>query len=175
MSNIIILKNGITDFETECIVNAANSDLLFGGGVCGAIFKAAGVKELSYACNAIGHCHTGDAVITPAFGLVRNKYIIHAVGPEYSPDNKQKCRDQLFSAYRRSLELMLENGCKSIAFPLISSGIYGYPMEEAWRIAIKACNTFINQHPNDEISIFFAVIHDDTLDLGNEILRDVLK
>lgn len=174
MSKILIIKKGITRFDTECIVNAANSDLMYGGGVCGAIFEAAGISQLTRACNSIGHCNTGDAVITPSFNIKNAKYIIHAVGPIYSLSRKQECRDELYSSYKRSLEVMLENGCSSIAFPLISSGIYGYPNEEAWRIAIKACNTFIKQHEDKNISIYFAVISDQAHEMGNLILKEVL-
>lgn len=174
MSKILIIKKGITYFDTECIVNAANSDLSYGGGVCGAIFKAAGISLLTRACNSIGHCNTGDAVITPSFNIKGAKFIIHAVGPIYSSACKQKCRNALYSAYKRSLEIMLENSCSSIAFPLISSGIYGYPKEEAWRIAIEACNSFIKQNEDKNISIYFAVISDQAHEMGNRILKEIL-
>ena len=172
MSKIQIFKKGITNFDVDCIVNAANSSLAYGGGVCGAIFKAAGIDELSEACSRIGHCNTGDAVITPAFNIKNAKYIIHAVGPVYSYSNRQQCRNQLYSAYKSSLEVMLENKCNSIAFPLISSGIFGYPIDEAWRVALKACKSFIAQHLDFDISIFFAVLDDERYDIGNSILKE---
>ena len=86
------------------------------------------------------------------------KYIIHAVGPVYSYSNRQQCRDQLYSAYKRSLEVMLKNNCNSIVFPLISSGIFGYPIDEAWRVALKACKSFIAQNSDFDISIFFKTL-----------------
>lgn len=172
MSKINIIKKGITHLDVDCIVNAANSSLSFGGGVCGAIFQAAGIDELSKACGKIGHCNTGDAVITPSFRITNAKYIIHAVGPVYSYSNKQQCRDLLYSAYKRALEVMLENDCLSIAFPLISSGIYGYPIEEAWRVALKACNSFISQHSDIDITIYFAVIDDERYDIGTKIINE---
>lgn len=173
MSNILIFKKGVTYFNVDCIVNAANSSLAFGGGVCGAIFKAAGIDELTEVCDKIGHCNTVDAVITPAFNIKNAKYIIHAVGPIYSYSNRQQCRDLLYSAYKRSLEVMLENNCSSIAFPLISSGIFGYPIEEAWRVALKACNSFISQHTDIDIFINFAVIDDERYEIGTLMLKEI--
>lgn len=127
MSSIEIRKISITDLDADAIVNAANDGLWAGGGVCGAIFKAAGHEQLQTACNLIDHCDTGSAVITPGFKL-KAKYIIHAVGPVWSggKNNEPKL---LYGAYRRSLELAVENGCKSIGFPLISAGIFGYPVD----------------------------------------------
>lgn len=173
-SKIIIMKKGIIEFNTECIVNAANEDLTYGSGVCGAIFKAAG-NELTLACKQIGHCNTGEAVITKAFNLSWNKYIIHAVGPRYDKNNIQQCRDDLYNAYMNSLKLMLENRCSTITFPLISSGNYNYPIREVWNIAIKACNKFLDLHNDIAISIYFAVINEDIYDLGNDILKIALK
>ena len=123
MSTIEIRKISITDLDTDAIVNAANEGLLAGGGVCGAIFKKAGYNQLQEACNKIGHCHTGGAVITPGFHL-KAKYIIHAVGPRWK-DGKHKEPEQLYSAYYESLKLALKNKCRSIWFPLISARIFG--------------------------------------------------
>ena len=123
MTNIRILKKGITQMEVDAIVNAANEGLWEGGGVCGAIFREAGSKELTAACQAIGGCKTGSAVITPAFKLPA-KYIIHAVGPRWNGgDNGEP--EQLYGAYAASLKLAKENDCHSIAFPVISAGIFG--------------------------------------------------
>ena len=102
---ISIKKISITELETDAIVNAANEHLLAGSGVCGAIFAAAGHRELQEACNKIGHCNTGDAVITPGFHA-KAKYIIHAVGPRYRDGNHSE-PEQLYRAYRKSLELAL--------------------------------------------------------------------
>lgn len=173
MSKITILKKDITDFDTECIVNAANEHLLFGSGVCGAIFRAAGVYKLEEECKKIGHCKTGNVVITPAFDLKENKYIIHAVGPIYSKEESFSCRKLLSSVYKNSLTLMLENGCHSIAFPLISSGIYGYPKDEAWLVALETCKSFIDEHKDIEIDIYFAVIDEEMYSLGQETLTKI--
>lgn len=169
MSNIEIRKISITDLDTDAIVNAANDGLWAGGGVCGAIFKAAGHEQLQAACNKIGHCNTGSAVITPGFNL-KAEYIIHAVGPVWSggKNNEPKL---LYGAYRRSLELAVENGCKSIGFPLISAGIFGYPVDQAWRKALQACADFINK--GNEIDIVFAVLTDDILNAGTKALKAV--
>ena len=130
MSTVSIQKIGITEIFVDAIVNAANDGLQAGGGVCGAIFKAAGYTKLQNACNAIGHCPTGSAVITDGFQS-KAKYIIHAVGPRYK-DGKHGEDKLLRGAYQKSLQLAVQNGCHSIAFPLISAGIFGYPVENAW-------------------------------------------
>ena len=121
MSSIEIRKIEITDLDTDCIVNAANSSLAMGGGVCGAIFRAAGARELQAACDKIGGCPTGGAVITPGFAL-KAKYVIHAVGPIWHGGNHHEPQD-LYSCYRESLDRAKENDCHSIGFPLISAGI----------------------------------------------------
>ncbi len=166
MTQIRIEKVSIIDAGTECIVNAANEHLQGGLGVCGAIFKAAGWSKLQAACDAIGHCDTGSAVITPAFNI-KAKYIIHAVGPVWH-DGKQKEPQKLFGCYKASLELMKKQGCHSIAFPLISAGIFGYPKDKAWRKALQACNDFIKKNPDYDADILFAVLDDHILNLGME-------
>ena len=125
-----VVEGDLTKIEADAIVNAANSVLLAGGGVCGAIFRAAGVDELTAACRAIGECPTGSAVITPAFGIKTAKYIIHAVGPVYSKYDPAEARRLLAAAY-----------AASIAFPSISTGRYGYPLGEACRTAVEVCKT----------------------------------
>jgi O-acetyl-ADP-ribose deacetylase (regulator of RNase III) len=137
---VAVVQGDITTIEADAIVNAANSALQAGGGVCGAIFRAAGVDVLTGACRAIGHCSTGEVVITPAFGIKTARYIIHAVGPVYSAYPRDKARALLRSAYRASIRLAIENGCRSIAFPAISTGIYGYPLDEACREAVGVCS-----------------------------------
>lgn len=171
MSNIEIRKIGITQLDTDAIVNAANEGLWAGGGVCGAIFSAAGYEELQKACNAIGHCDTGSAVITPAFNL-KAKYIIHAVGPRWAGGMHHEPQ-LLYSAYQKSLELAVEHGCHSIGFPLLSAGIFGYPADKAWRKAIQACQDYLRQHPDIRIDIVFAVIEDDKLLLGQKMLQEL--
>lgn len=139
--HLSVVEGDLTTIGADAIVNAANSVLLAGGGVCGAIFRAAGVDELTAACRAIGECPTGSAAITPAFGIKTAKYIIHAVGPVYSKYDPLEARRLLGSAYSASIRLAAENGCTSIAFPSISTGRYGYPLGEACRTAVEVCRT----------------------------------
>ena len=169
-NTIEIRKIGITDLDTDAIVNAANERLWAGSGVCGAIFRAAGHDQLQAACHKIGHCNTGSAVITPGFDL-KAKYIIHAVGPVWNGGDDHE-PEQLYGAYRKSLELALENDCHSIGFPLISAGIFGYPKEKAWRKAVQACSDFFENHPDTGLKVIFAVLDDSTLSLGQETLNE---
>ena len=168
MSRIEIHKNDITRLSTDAIVNAANERLAEGGGVCGAVFRAAGSSELAKECARYGHCNTGDAVITSACNLKSVKYIVHAVGPIYR-DGKHGEPEQLYNCYKRSLSLAKENRCRSIAFPLISSGIFGYPNDEAWRIALKACTDFIAENPDCDISIVFVATSREKVEEGKRI------
>jgi len=126
--------------KVDAIVNAANAALKMGDGVCGAIFRAAGEYELQTACDKLAPIKTGEAVITKGFRLDA-KYIIHTAGPVYC-DGKHGEEELLRSCYTNSLKLAIENGCKSIAFPLISSGIYGYPKIEALRVATAAIQCY---------------------------------
>ena len=171
MSTITIQKISITDLATDAIVNAANDGLWAGGGVCGAIFRAAGHSQLQAACNAIGHCDTGSAVITPGFRL-KAKYIIHAVGPRWSGGNHKEPQ-LLYSAYTKSLALATENGCRSIAFPLISAGIFGYPLEGAWRKALQACRDYFQKHPEVSLNVVFAVLDDRIMAEGQRQLAEI--
>lgn len=156
---IVLLKGDITQSTCEAIVNAANSNLWAGGGVCGAIFKAAGRRELQDACNKIGHCNTGDAVITPGFDL-NAKYVIHAVGPIYEGDSSKK---YLEGAYYNSLRVADENNIKSIAFPSISTGIYGYPVEKASKIAIDTIKKYFEDKKDSKIEkVEFDLFDDNT-------------
>jgi O-acetyl-ADP-ribose deacetylase (regulator of RNase III) len=134
-----VLEGDITKIKADAIVNAANTELAMGGGVCGAIFRAAGISELSEACHAIGRCPTGSAVITPAFGIKTAKFIIHAVGPVYNRYSAGEARKLLRSAYRNAIQLAKRNSCESVAFPAIGTGIYGYPLDEACREAVSVC------------------------------------
>ena len=167
-SSIIIKKIGITKLSTDAIVNAANEGLWEGGGVCGAIFREAGSKELTKACNAIGGCKTGSAVITPGFNLTA-KYIIHAVGPVWHGGEQNEPKI-LYSAYKQSLIVAKQNECHSIGFPLISAGIFGYPKDLAWRKAIQACQDFIKDNPDWDMKIVFAVLDDQIMAIGQRTL-----
>jgi O-acetyl-ADP-ribose deacetylase (regulator of RNase III) len=138
-AHIEVIQGDITRLSADAIVNAANSALVMGGGVCGAIFRAAGVAELSAACRALGGCATGSSVITPAFEIGTAKFIVHAVGPVYAEYEPEKAAELLRSAYASALEVAAENGCSSIAFPAISTGIYGYPLREACAEAVSVC------------------------------------
>lgn len=167
--NIEIRQIDITEVNVDVIVNAANSQLLEGGGVCGAIFHKAGSVELTDACSKINSCETGNAVITPGFNLSA-EYIIHAVGPIWQGGDNHES-ELLYSAYKHSLILAEENNCHSIAFPLISSGIYGYPKVEAWQIAIKACKDFITDNSDYPIKIIFAVLSGESKKLGESTIK----
>ena len=131
---LLALIADITTLDTDAIVNAANEALAPGGGVCGAIHRAAG-PELARACAALGGCPTGMARITPGFRLPA-RYVIHAVGPIWRGGGADEA-ELLASAYRSALRLAQEHGLASIAFPAISTGIYGYPIEEATRVAVR--------------------------------------
>ncbi len=170
MSTIEIRKTSITSLETDAIVNAANEVLWAGGGVCGAIFWAAGYEQLQESCSRIGHCDTGSAVITPGFHL-KAKCIIHAVGPRWAGGTHGE-PEQLYGAYYRSLELAAVNQCRSIGFPLISAGIFGYPVQGAWTQAIQACRDFLDQHSDISLDIVFAVLNDEIIKIGRRVLQE---
>jgi len=169
MSSITIKKIGITKLLTDAVVNAANTGLWQGGGVCGHIFNDAGVREMTDACSRIGYCNEGSAVITPGFNLPA-RYVIHAVGPQYI-DGTHGEPKLLYSAYKQSLQLAKEHGIHSIGFPLISAGIFGYPVDKAWRKALQACNDFIVNNPDYDIDIVFAVIDDKVKAIGEGTLK----
>lgn len=150
-STLELTVGDITKEDVDALVNAANSSLLGGGGVDGAIHKAAGSGLLEETRTLRG-CKTGDAKITKGYNL-KARHVIHAVGPVYYPNNEQVAR-QLESAYRRSLELALENNVQSIALPAISTGVYGYPLQEAAPIALKTVCDFLMLHPTIQLARF---------------------
>ncbi len=131
-----IFQGDITTLDVDAIVNAANGRLEPGGGVCGAIHRAAG-PELARACRALGGCPTGEARITPGFELTA-RHVIHAVGPIWRGGDQGE-EAALAGAYRSALDLAVERGLASIAFPAISTGIYGFPLDRATGIAVAAC------------------------------------
>ena len=164
-----IIRNDITKIKVDAIVNAANPDLLMGGGVCGAIFNAAGIEQLQVACNKLAPIKTGEAVITPGFNLLA-KHVIHAVGPIYHQWSEQESRMLLHGAYTNALKLAVENGCESIAFPLISSGIYGYPKSEALKVATEAIRDFLKEQ---ELEVYLVVFDKSALNVSEELLGEV--
>ena len=148
-----IVRQDITQMQVDAIVNAANTELEMGGGVCGAIFQAAGVTALRAACRKVAPIPTGGAALTPGFNLSA-KYIIHAAGPVYRSWDAAQSERLLRSAYLESLRLARRHRCASIAFPLISSGIYGYTKEEARRVATAAIGDFLMQH---DMEVYLAI------------------
>jgi len=156
--------------EVDAIVNAANTALRMGGGVCGAIFRAAGPEELQKACDMLAPINTGQAVITPGFAS-KARYIIHAAGPIYKEGDTQQ-ESQLYNCYARSLRLAVDNGCRSIAFPLISSGIYGYPPHEALRVAERAIRDFIGAEGSD-IDVYLIVYNNNAFQASVQLFSDV--
>lgn len=163
-----IIREDITKLNVDAIVNAANSRLKQGGGVCGAIFFAAGEEHLQKACDRIGHCATGSAVITPGFKL-KAKYIIHTVGPIFG-QNPHLEADELYSCYESSLKLAKKNNIASIAFPLISTGIYGYPKRQALSIATKAIVDFL---ANNEMDVFLVVYDSGSYKISEQLFENV--
>lgn len=169
---IRLVKGDITKLEVDAIVNAANETLLGGCGVDGAIHRAAG-RDLFKACLAIQEikpgvrCLTGEAKITPGFNLPA-KYIIHTVGPVFI--NGEQGEDwSLTKCYKNSLALAVENNCKSIAFPCISTGVYGFPQQKAAEIAVREVKYFLNEHP--DVDVVFCCFLDEDEEIYNELLN----
>jgi O-acetyl-ADP-ribose deacetylase (regulator of RNase III) len=163
-----IVENDITKMRVDAIVNAANSALRMGGGVCGAIFRAAGPQELQRECEAIGGCETGQAVTTQGYRLPA-KRIIHTVGPIWQ-GGQQGEAELLRNCYLNSLKLARECGCESIAFPLISTGIYGYPMAEAVDIAVGAIADFLAE---EDMHVYLVVFDKEAFAPGKELLEPI--
>lgn len=164
-----IVRQDITKIKVDAIVNAANTDLQMGGGVCGAIFKAAGAAQLQAACDKLAPIKTGEAVITPAFCLP-TKFIIHAAGPVYRQWNKEQNEQYLRAAYMNLLKRAVENDCETIAFPLISSGIYGYPKDEALQVATSVIHDFLIDH---DLDVTLVVYDKAAFSISRELLGAV--
>ena len=162
-----LIKGDITTLDVDCIVNAANEDLMPGGGVCGAIHQAAG-KELALECKRIGHCGVGEARITSGYDL-KAKHVIHTVGPIWHGGNDGE-NQYLFNCYKKSLLLSTHHGIESIAFPNISTGIFGYPKELAAETAIAA----VKQHQISGRKIrelIFCCFDDENFELYKRLLN----
>ncbi len=150
---LYIVHDDITTMKTDAIVNAANTALRMGGGVCGAIFRAAGIEDLGRACAPLSPIKTGEAVITPAFAL-KASYIIHTAGPVYR-DGKSGEAELLAACYHNSLTLAKEHNLTSISFPLIASGIFGYPKDEALAVATATIETFLAKEAMEVYLVLF--------------------
>ena len=161
MENISVILGDITELSVDAIVNAANNSLLGGGGVDGAIHRAAG-PELLAECRTLHGCPTGEAKITKGYRLPA-KHVIHTVGPIYSGSKEDPIL--LANCYRNSLDLAKENALHSIAFPAISTGVYGYPKEDAARIALRVVREWISQNPDYDMQIIFSCFNQETADL----------
>ena len=152
----LLFQGDITLLKVDAVVNAANRNLKMGGGVCGAIFKGAGVEAMQQACVGLSPVETGDVAITDAFNLP-SKHVIHAVGPVWEGGEKQE-EQLLVSCYQKALALAQEKGLQSIAFPLIASGIYGYPKEKAYRIAVSTILAFLEEH---DLTVYLVLFEEE--------------
>jgi O-acetyl-ADP-ribose deacetylase (regulator of RNase III) len=162
-----IIRGDIAKIQADAIVNTANTALQKSGGVCGAIFKAAGAGDLQRSCDKVGRCKIGSAVVTEGFKL--SKYIIHTVGPAWQGGNSDE-RNILYACYRNSLALAKKCKCESVAFPLISSGANGYPNEKALRVAIKAIGDFLLEN---DMTVLLVLLKDTQFSLSGKLHKSI--
>ena len=174
MAELTVVKGDITKVEVDAIVNAANSSLMGGGGVDGAIHRAGGPAILDECRKIIarqGECKTGKAVITTA-GNLTARFVIHTVGPVWNGGDKNE-REKLADCYRNSLQLAIENGCRTIAFPSISTGVYRFPKAEAAAIAVQSVKTFLDQISEID-QVLFVCFDDENEKRVREALQSIL-
>ncbi len=164
----LMIRNDITKVAADAIVNPANRNLLQGSGTSRAIYQAAGEQELTAACEAIGYCEPGRAVCTPAFGLPA-KYIFHAVCPAWQGGGFGEA-EQLAGAYHSALELAAKYHCESVAFPLLSSGNYGYPKQQAFRIAVDTITQYVMEH---DLTVYLVLYDRDSLAVSRKLFASV--
>ena len=163
-----VIRNDITKMHVDAIVNAANTGLMMGGGVCGAIFTAAGIDKLQKACDKLAPILTGEAIITKGYALPA-KYIVHTAGPVFEDGTKNE-EELLRACYRNSLNIAKEYTCTSIAFPLISSGIYGYPKDEALTVATGAIGDWLM---DNDMDVFLVVYDKAAFEISGDLLGEI--